>query len=179
MPSIPQRVAPRDQGVRSWPAKARRRRPRAAGSARRPSTGDRCHPSFAIDTHGRCAGHSTRVQGYGVSGGGAGPRRVLPGFRRARHLDRPVAPKSKFLSPPGGNHVGSSPGEGHSVDQGGERPPRGPSWRADDRGFRKLLPEFCTASPIWDPTCVLGAGIGTVVHVLSSVVQGFLCTTWC
>ena len=29
-----------------------------------------------------------RVQGYGVSGGGAGPRRVLPRVRRARHLDR-------------------------------------------------------------------------------------------
>jgi len=32
-----------------------------------------------------------------VSGGGVGPRRVLPRFLRAQHLDRRVAPKSKFL----------------------------------------------------------------------------------
>ena len=33
-----------------------------------------------------------------MSGGGAGPRRVLPRIRRARHLDRRAAPKSKSLS---------------------------------------------------------------------------------
>ena len=33
-----------------------------------------------------------------MSGVGAGPRRVLPRFRRARHLDRRAAPKSKSLS---------------------------------------------------------------------------------
>ena len=38
--------------------------------------------SIALDTHGQVAGHSKRVQGYGgVSGGGAGPRRVLQRFR--------------------------------------------------------------------------------------------------
>ena len=70
----------------------------AAGSTRRLSTVDRCHPLIALDTHGRCAGNSTRVQGYGVRGGEVGPRRGLPRIRRARHLDRRAAPKSKFLS---------------------------------------------------------------------------------
>ena len=55
-------------------------------------------PIFTLDTHGRCAGNSTRVQGYGVRGGEVGPRRGLPRIRRARHLDRRAAPKSKFLS---------------------------------------------------------------------------------
>ena len=44
LPSARQRVAPRDQGVRSGPAKASRQRPTLPWSARRPSTGDRCHP---------------------------------------------------------------------------------------------------------------------------------------
>jgi hypothetical protein len=52
-------------------------------------------PHSCLDTHGRCAGDSTRVREYGVSGGRAGPRRGLPRFRRVRHLDRRVAPKSK------------------------------------------------------------------------------------
>ena len=45
-------VAPRDQGVRPGPAKSSRRRPRAPGSARRPSAGDRCHPILALTPTG-------------------------------------------------------------------------------------------------------------------------------
>jgi hypothetical protein len=69
-------------------------RSRSPGSARRPSMVDRCHPIFALDTHGRGARHFTRVQRYGVSGGGAGPCRGLPRIRRARHLDPRAAPRA-------------------------------------------------------------------------------------
>ena len=40
-------------------------------------------PLIALDTHSRCAGHSMRQQGYGVSGWGVGPRRGLPWVHRA------------------------------------------------------------------------------------------------
>ena len=36
------------------------------------------------------------VQGYGASGGGVGLCEILPRIRRAQHLDRCGAPKSKF-----------------------------------------------------------------------------------
>jgi hypothetical protein len=94
---VPVAISPATGLLAACSGRSPRRRPRSPGSARRPSTGDRCHPSFALDTHVRCAGHSTRAQGDGASGGGVGPRRGLPRFRRARHLDRRAAPKSKFL----------------------------------------------------------------------------------
>ena len=48
VPSARQRVARRDQGVRSGPAKSSRWGPRTPGSARRPSRGDRAAPLLPL-----------------------------------------------------------------------------------------------------------------------------------
>ena len=72
------RSAPGRAGGSGSPPRARESKPSAPeGTGVRPAPihGSSVPPHYCLDTHVRCAGHSTRDQGYGVSGGGAGPRR--------------------------------------------------------------------------------------------------------
>ena len=93
--------------------------PESIGICPAPIHGRSVPPHSCLDIHAWCAGHSTRAQGYGLSGRGVGPRRGLPRSRRARHLGRRAAPQEQITIIP--RREGDGPldkrGEEHSQPQ--------------------------------------------------------------